>query len=447
MKSKEKTTKYKNIKNILKKIIKKATIILSIIVMNTFTFIGTSGAVNVKKIEIKKEGECGELITYRGKIIKTDYIYHEKNGKKYPAYCLEKAEYGISANLTETVISEGNIHDIKLWKYIINGYPYKTYQALGCKNKEEAYSATKQAIQICLYKNRIEDYKPIGETKKKITDSAEKSKEEQKPSSVNIKSINENFEQDNIQQEYLSKTYEINTNANYSKYNASVERIKAIIPEGIKITDINNNEKAEFASKEKFKILIPINHINQETEFKIKINTKIETKPVLYGKTANSANENYALTSAVYENIEEIMLDTYLKNTTSLKIIKRDKETHKKLNYVEFEVLDKNKQTIYTNLKTNADGEITLNNILPGTYYIRETKAKYGYIKHSELTKIEIKLNEKAIIEFENIKKSKPNITINEKEIKVSYEEEEKQKENINKEKSTIIKKLPVTGM
>ena len=454
MKSKEKTTKYKNIKNILKKIIKKATIILSIIVMNTFTFIGTSGAVNVKKIEIKKEGECGELITYRGKIIKTDYIYHEKNGRKYPAYCLEKAEYGISANLTETVISEGNIHDIKLWKYIINGYPYKTYQELGCKNKEEAYSATKQAIQICLYKNRIEDYKPIGEAGKrtieaikKITDSAEKSKEEQKPSSVNIKSINENFEQDNIQQEYLSKTYEINTNANYSKYNASVERIKAIIPEGIKITDINNNEKAEFASKEKFKILIPINHINQETEFKIKINTKIETKPVLYGKTANSANENYALTSAVYENIEEIMLDTYLKNTTSLKILKRDKETHKKLNYVEFEVLDKNKQTIYTNLKTNADGEITLNNILPGTYYIRETKAKYGYIKHSELTKIEIKLNEKAIIEFENIKKSKPNITINEKEIKVSYEEEEKQKENINKEKSTIIKKLPVTGM
>ena len=51
-----------------------------------------------------------------------------------------------------------------------------------------------KAIQICLYKNRIEDYKPIGEAGKrtieaikKITDSAEKSKEEQKPSSVNIK--------------------------------------------------------------------------------------------------------------------------------------------------------------------------------------------------------------------------------------------------------------------
>ncbi len=49
-----KTTKYKNIKNILKNH-KKATIILSIIVMNTFTFIGTSGAVNAKKIEIKKK--------------------------------------------------------------------------------------------------------------------------------------------------------------------------------------------------------------------------------------------------------------------------------------------------------------------------------------------------------------------------------------------------------
>ena len=49
MKSKEKTTKYNNINNILKKIIKKATIILSIIVVNTFTFVGTSGAVNAKK--------------------------------------------------------------------------------------------------------------------------------------------------------------------------------------------------------------------------------------------------------------------------------------------------------------------------------------------------------------------------------------------------------------
>ena len=92
MKSKEKTTKYKNIKNILKKIIKKATIILSIIVMNTFTFIGTSGAVNVKKIEIKKEGECGELITYRGKIIKTDYIYQKKKKKKNPKNIFKKKQ-------------------------------------------------------------------------------------------------------------------------------------------------------------------------------------------------------------------------------------------------------------------------------------------------------------------------------------------------------------------
>ena len=435
MKSKEKTTKYKNIKNILKKIIKKATIILSIIVMNTFTFIGTSGAVNVKKIEIKKEGECGELITYRGKIIKTDYIYHEKNGKKYPAYCLEKAEYGISANLTETVISEGNIHDIKLWKYIINGYPYKTYQALGCKNKEEAYSATKQAIQICLYKNRIEDYKPIGEAGKrtieaikKITDSAEKSKEEQKPSSVNIKSINENFEQDNIQQEYLSKTYEINTNANYSKYNASVERIKAIIPEGIKITDINNNEKAEFASKEKFKILIPINHINQETEFKIKINTKIETKPVLYGTAPSSSYQDYALTVATYEDGIGNIKDEYNKNETKIIIIKKDQDDGKVLEGIEFQLLNDKKEVIYADLKTDSDGKIVIENLVPGNYYIKEIKTIDGYELYEYPIQVEVGFNQEVSVTVNNKKEEKPQIIT-------------------NKTASKEIKRLPVTGM
>ena len=435
MKSKEKTTKYKNIKNILKKIIKKATIILSIIVMNTFTFIGTSGAVNVKKIEIKKEGECGELITYRGKIIKTDYIYHEKNGKKYPAYCLEKAEYGISANLTETVISEGNIHDIKLWKYIINGYPYKTYQALGCKNKEEAYSATKQAIQICLYKNRIEDYKPIGEAGKrtieaikKITDSAEKSKEEQKPSSVNIKSINENFEQDNIQQEYLSKTYEINTNANYSKYNASVERIKAIIPEGIKITDINNNEKVEFASKEKFKILIPINQINQETEFKIKINTKIETKPVLYGTAPSSSYQDYALTVATYEDGIGNIKDEYNKNETKIIIIKKDQDDGKVLEGIEFQLLNDKKEVIYADLKTDSDGKIVIENLVPGNYYIKEIKTIDGYELYEYPIQVEVGFNQEVSVTVNNKKEEKPQIIT-------------------NKTASKEIKRLPVTGM
>ncbi len=80
------------------------------------------------------------------------------------------------------------------------------------KIKKKHIVLQNKAIQICLYKNRIEDYKPIGEAGKrtieaikKITDSAEKSKEEQKAKFSKYKSINENFEQDNIQQEYLSK--------------------------------------------------------------------------------------------------------------------------------------------------------------------------------------------------------------------------------------------------
>ncbi len=137
---------------------------------------------------------------------------------------------------------------------------------------------------------------------------------------------------------------------------------------------------------------------------------------------------------------------------------------------VEFEVLDSNQKVIYANLKTDKNGEIVLEHILPGTYYIRETKTKDGYIKNPQLLKIEAKLNESVTVTFNNVKESNPTITVDEKEVEVSYYEENL-KENTNKEKTNIsientskeeksteintndttknitIKRLPVTGM
>ncbi len=54
------------------------------------------------------------------------------------------------------------IKDVGLWRRIINGYPYKTIKELGVENKEEAFTATKQAIYCYIHGNNPEDYGAIG---------------------------------------------------------------------------------------------------------------------------------------------------------------------------------------------------------------------------------------------------------------------------------------------
>lgn len=384
---------------------------------------------------------------------------------------------GVSDSLAYSVSIQDSIHDVGLWRYIVNGYPYKTYQELGCANKEEAFTATKQAIYCYIHGNDVNSYTPIGEAGnrtvaaiKKIVNAAKNSNENQASNSIVVKRLKDNFEQDAIQKEYISKTYQINTNAAYSKYNVKLLKANNELAEGIKVTDLNNKEKTQFSANEKFKVIIPISQINNRGNFKIEITTSVNTKPVLYGKAANSSYQDYALTAATYEDANETIEDNYFENKTNLKIIKKDKETNSRMEGVEFEVLDSNQKVIYANLKTDKNGEIVLEHILPGTYYIRETKTKDGYIKNPQLLKIEAKLNESVTVTFNNVKESNPTITIDEKEVEVSYYEENL-KENTNKEKTNIsientskeeksteintndttknitIKRLPVTGM
>ena len=132
----------------------------------------------------------------------------------------------------------------------------------------------------------------------------------------------------------------------------------------------------------------------------------------------------------MYEDAKGEITDTLYKNETKVKIIKQDKETKEKLENVEFNILDSNKKIIYSNLKTNSEGEIQITNLLPGKYYIQEANAKDGYILKEELIEFDIEFNQELTITIDNSLDKKPEIQISKKQI--------------NKE---IEKKLPVTGM
>ena len=412
-------------------------------------------AIDINSANIISGGDCGSLLIYKGIVVKAYYAQYIKDGLSYPAYCLDKTKQGVSDDISYSVSVKDAISDVKLWRIIINGYPYKTIQELGCSNKEEAFTATKQAIYCYIHGNNPNDYSPIGEAGKRtlnalhqILNNAENCTETQISNTVKIIKEQDLFEVDSIDSNYVSKTYCIQAGTTISNYKVELRKAKNELPEGIKIADINNNAKTEFSSNEKFKVLIPIKNLTNEGDFNIAVETKINSKPVLYGQASDSNYQDYALTAATYEDASGQTQDKYYKNETKVKIIKQDQETEERLENVEFNIYDSNKNLIYSNVKTNSNGEVELGNFLPGKYYIQETSAKDGYILNDQLIEFDVSFNQILTLTINNLFQITPKNDVEEKKETTTIEQielEEKVQQIENKE--VVVKKLPVTGM
>lgn len=418
-------------------------IILSFCVLNFFTILNCTKAIELDSTKIVSKGDCGSLLTYQGIVVKTYYAEYNNQGENYPAYCLDKTKQGVTNDLSYQVSIQEAISEVGLWRYIIHGYPYQSIEQLGCANKEEAYTATKQAIYCYIHKNNPEDYRAIGEAGnrtlnalKKIVAQAQSSTETQISNHVTIKREQTQFKQDDIDKNYISKTYSVKAQTSISNYNISLEKGAKELPEGIKITDCQNQEKTEFGANEKFKILIPFQNIKEQGNFILKVKSKLQTKPVYYGKATQSNYQDYALTASTYENSIGEINEEYQKNETKIKIIKQDKENGKTLEGVTFNLYNDKKEILYSHLKTNAQGEILMADLVPGIYYLKEENSLDGYLPYEDWIEIKVNLNETITVTVKNTKEKPPEIKVEEQKISVQQEEKTK----------TEIRKLPVTG-
>lgn len=416
----------------------KISILLVTILVSSLSFINSVYATNINSVHLYSTGDCGKLLTYKGIVVKVSYVQYINDGISYPAYCLDKTKPG--AETQEYSVSvEQAITDVGLWKRVINGYPYKTIEELGVANANEAFTATKQAIYCYIHGNNPADYGAIGEAGTrtlnamyKIIANAENSSEYKISSTIKINETTSNWEQDTKENTYVSKTYNVVAGAEIQNYTIEVYRENGQDLGGIKLTDENNVEKKEFAPDEKFKILIPIKNLTEDGEFNLKVEAKIKTKPVLYGIAPSSSYQDYALTTATYEDGTGTLKAKYNKNETKIIVIKQDEETNARLEGVEFELLDENRNVSYTDLKTNKEGKVTIENLVPGRYYLKEVNTIDGYEIYDEMVVIDIDLNEQVNVTVNNRKEEKPAIEKTENYLSVS-----------NKN----VKKLPVTGM
>lgn len=425
---------------------KKLISIISIIVILIGLIpISSKAVVPIDTAYIYANKKTDGLLMWKGLKIHTHLAVYKKDGKEYPAYCMNRELPGVEIGKSQTVDVKQLVNNVMVWRAIINGYPYKSISELGCNTEEEAYLATKQAVYCMLTNRDVNEYSAIGEAGertlnalKTIVNNARNSNQTKVSSELIVNEQEKLWKIDNLDSSYISKTFSVTANASMSKYTVNVKNLNI---EGYKLVDQNNKEKTEFTNPEKFKILIPIQEVKQDGNFSIEVSAQVATKPVFYGESRDSGLQSYALTGYTYEDGTGSKKVYYTKNKTKIIITKIDDKTGKKLEGVEFELLDKDQNKIYTEITTNKDGIATIDNLLPGIYYIRETKTLEGYQLYSKLIKVELELNEETTV----------NVINSEKEPEI-YKEEKKTELAVKEEKSSIkvketAPKLPKTGM
>ena len=180
----------------LRKALKATIVIITILLMDALIFINTAEAISPEKYNLEAIGGASTLLKYKGEPITSFYVGYAGKLYNYPAYCLDKNKKFVTKELSYTVTENGEITDVMLWRYIVNGYPYKKISELGCKERNEAYVATQQAIYVYLYNQKIEDYEAIGEAGKRtleamklIIENAKNTEETPASKAIEIKCI------------------------------------------------------------------------------------------------------------------------------------------------------------------------------------------------------------------------------------------------------------------
>ena len=353
----------------------------------------------------------GEIVCLMYKDIKVgvEFVVYEKNGIEYPAYCLNRNLPGVTETDEYTVKVDDLVNNSKIWRAVNNGYPFVSAESLGCNSDIEAFAATKMAVYDMMYNYDWDDFSGLNKQGErvlnaaiKISNAARKSNQTKPSAIIEIKTDDKSWKVDEIDKSYASKTYEVETNVESTEYSVKLKNVNL---NNVKIVDINNNEKKEFSSSEKFKILIPITELIEDGKFELEVIANMKTRPILYGKSPDSNKQSYALAAGDYEYENSKLVVNYLKNTTTIELIKKDAETSKFLAGAKFNILNENKEVVYSDITTNEEGKAEISGILPGKYYIEEIKSPDGYTIYDELIEIDVKLNQKYSVDVNNYKK------------------------------------------
>lgn len=299
-------------------------------------------------------------------------------------------------------------------------------QSFGANTEAEAFTATKQAVYTAIYGREITDYSAIDseegkrtyEVYKKIVENGRKSESKFMEGTLKIRELSD-WILVGENKDKIRKKIKVEAN---KKGKVSI-RLESKVKD-VKIIGLDNKEKNEIKANEEIYIEVDIRQIKENGKLKLNLEADLETNPIYLGEPGNTVNQPYAVSGIKVKGKTKASKEFYYKkNETKIRVKKIDGKTKEGLDNVEFELLDKDKKII-RKVKTDKNGNIIVEDILEGKYYLKEVKAKNGYILDNKLIEIDIKYQENIDIEISNNK------------IEVKAEQKPKKVERI----------LPVTG-
>lgn len=355
---------------------------------------------------------------------RTTYI--DDNGITRIAYCVNPDLKGIGYISGEVVGYDVEIKNLlsdnKLWRALVNGYPYNSPESMGVETDDDAYLATKMAIYAIMRGNTENDIRTLYRPGKDKVEGQSLEEIERRGTKVieaicklinigyngtetiqsnNILKIEKDSEflEDSLNKNYYSQKLKIKSKVECKEY-----YIKNIsnFPAGTIITDIDGNQKYSFKGGEKFKLMVPKTSIMENINGTIEINGICKTYPIYYSECKNGNYQNYLLCCDSFSDNFNAVNDINIEiNKSSLKIVKIDKDTKRPIAGVKFSVKYKDGTNIgiYT---TDENGVIYIENLHQGEIIVKELENnKFYNISKNEYI-VELNYNESKNIEIEN---------------------------------------------
>ena len=148
-------------------------IIIIIVLLDNFATY-KSLAIELTSADLTKIGQADYHLKYynetRGSssYVICSVVGYTKDGKFYPAYCVNHDLPGAETNPYTVSVSEIMNNDA-VWRVLTDAYPYRTLEQMGLNNEFDAYAVTKMAIYCVLGQSKLEYFSydendPIGRT-------------------------------------------------------------------------------------------------------------------------------------------------------------------------------------------------------------------------------------------------------------------------------------------
>lgn len=385
----------------LKITMKKTIAILMLIITLLSVSNNVWAATAINEAFINHRGDCGIHMQYfyedetktEWVNLYSDYVVYEENGKEYPAYCLNREKHGVGSVDPYTVDISSVIDDVRVWRVIINGFPYKTPAQMGVADKYDAFMVTKQAVYCILYNfNENTRYKALDSRGtamisaiKNLVNIGRNGTQTPYTAGVAVSEVGQFIEDG----DYYTQEYQIKCGIQVSQYTITAT---AGLPTGSKITNMSNVERTTFGANEHFKVKVPKGQLDKDVNAIFSIQAKCTTYPVFYGRTRIPGTQNYAVTYDPLGDITGKSLFSVKADTGKIQIIKNDAETDLPIEGVTF-VLSKTDGTVLGNATTDENGIATFTSLYQGDYILKETSTNDKYILNETEFNVNVEFN------------------------------------------------------